>query len=122
MARVLIVDDEPLLCAELQETLEFEGFDVTAANCVGNALECCMGANFDIVVTDLKMPKRGGLELVKELKTRNYPATIYVVSGHGAETNKDQAEALGVAECFPKPLDADALIDAINQSLSDKEN
>lgn len=118
MTRVLIVDDEPLLCAELQETLEFEGFDVTSADCVSNALDHCVDVCFDVVVTDLKMPKRGGLELVKELQTQCYPAAIFVVSGHGAETNKEQANALGVKECFPKPLDADALIDAINQSLS----
>lgn len=116
MTRVLIVDDEPLLCEELQETLEFEGFDVTAADSVNAALDRCSYASFDVVVTDLKMPERGGLELVAELKTKGYPATIYVVSGHGAETNQEEATRLGVAECFAKPLDADALINAINQN------
>lgn len=117
MTRVLIVDDEPLLCEELQETLEFEGFDVTAAGSVNGALDHCADATFDVVVTDLKMPERGGLDLLRELKSQQYPATVFVVSGHGAETNKDQAMDLGASECFSKPLDADALIDAINQRI-----
>jgi len=117
MARVLIVDDEPLLCEELQKTLEFEGFDVTSAGSVNVALEHCVDANFDVVVTDLKMPERGGLELLKELKSHNYPAAIYVVSGHGAESNRDQAKDLGASECFAKPLDTDQLIEAIKQNL-----
>ena len=118
MTRVLIVDDEPLLRAELQETLEFEGFEVVEAGCVATALEQCHEVEFDVVVTDLKMPKRGGLELVSELSTSNYPAAIFVVSGHGAETNKERATELGVVECFPKPLDADSLIDAIHRSIN----
>lgn len=118
MTRVLIVDDEPLLCEELQETLEFEGFEVTAVNSVDSALHEVGAAEFDVVVTDLKMPERGGLELVEELKSRAYPATVYVVSGHGAETNKDRALALGVTDCFSKPLDTDVLIEAINQNLN----
>ena len=117
MARVLIVDDEPLLCEELLETLEFEGFDVMAAGSVNKALEHCDHSPFDVVVTDLKMPERGGLELLKELKSRNYPADIYVVSGHGADSNREQAKDLGATECFAKPLDTDELIDAINQNL-----
>lgn len=118
MAQVLIVDDEPLLCEELQETLEFEGFDVTAAGSVDRALGYCADAKFDVVVTDLKMPERGGLDLLRELKSQQYPATVFVVSGHGADTNRDKAKDLGAAECFSKPLDADALIDAINHSIS----
>jgi len=107
-----------LLCEELQETLEFEGFDVTAAGSVNKALDNCKDASFDVVVTDLKMPERGGLELLRELKSQDYPADIYVVSGHGAESNRSQAKELGATECFAKPLDTDQLIEVINQNLS----
>jgi len=118
MFRVLIVDDEPLLCEELQETLEFEGFDVTAVGSVNKALEHCKDTSFDVVVTDLKMPERGGLELLTELKSCDYAAHIYVVSGHGAESSRDQAKELGADDCFAKPLDPEVLIDAINQAVS----
>ncbi len=112
--RVLIVDDEPMLREELQESLELEDFEVSAAENVDVALKLCSDTDFDFVVTDLKMPKRGGMELIEELKNRNYGATCFVVSGHGAESNREKAIDFGAAACFAKPLDVDELINAIN--------
>lgn len=114
MTSVLIVDDEPMLREELQESLELEDFEVTSAESVDSALALCQSGSFDIVITDLKMPKRGGLELIAELKDRNYPARFFVVSGHGAESNREEALSLGATACFAKPLDVDDLIDVIN--------
>lgn len=114
MTRVLIVDDEPMLREELQESLELENFSVTTAETVEHALELCKSGDYDFVVTDLKMPHRGGLELIAELKQRNYPAKCIVVSGHGAESSRDQALSLGAKACFAKPLDVDDLINTIN--------
>lgn len=117
MTRILIVDDEPMLREELQESLEFEDFEVTQADGVNSALALCETNAFDAVVTDLKMPKRGGLELISELKCAGYPAKCFVVSGHGAESNRIEAERLGASACLAKPLDVDELIDAINREL-----
>lgn len=118
MTHILIVDDEPMLIEELQESLELEDFTVTTAEAVDAALQQCDRCSFDVVITDLKMPKAGGLELIRELKARDYPAIIFVVSGHGAESNREEAQGLGAAACFAKPLDVDDLIEAINQNLS----
>ena len=112
MNSVLIVDDEPFLREELQESLEFEGYDVLCAADVPEALELCASHAFDYVVTDLKMPKMGGLELLKALNESDQSARIFVVSGHGAESSKEDALRLGAKACFAKPLDTDALIEA----------
>lgn len=117
MTSVLIVDDEPMLRDELKEALEFEDFEVIATDSVSNAETLCTAREFDAVVTDLKMPKRGGLDLIATLKDRNYAAAIFVVSGHGAETNREKAEALGAAACFAKPLDVDELVHAITAHI-----
>lgn len=114
MTRVLIVDDEAALREELQEALELEDFEVTEAEDVNSALALCETTAFDVVVTDLKMPQRGGLELLAELKGGGYPARCFVVSGHGAESNSVEAKRLGASGCLAKPLDVDELIDAIN--------
>jgi CheY-like chemotaxis protein len=112
MALVLVVDDEPLLREELQESLEFEGYDVLTAADVPEALELCDQHSFDYVVTDLKMPKLGGLALLEALKNKGATSKIFVVSGHGAESNRDQALELGAAACFAKPVCTDSLIEA----------
>lgn len=114
MPQVLIVDDEPLLREELAEALEMEGFDVRTAESVPDALSKMDGVNFDTIVTDLKMPKIGGLELLEQLKKDNFTGNVVVVSGHGAESSRDKAMELGALACFAKPLDVDELIELID--------
>jgi CheY-like chemotaxis protein len=113
MSQVLIVDDEPLLREELAESLELEGFTVSTAESVPDALSKLDGAQFDTVVTDLKMPKIGGLELVRRLNEDNFPGIVVVVSGHGAQSSRDEAMSLGAHACFAKPLDVDELIELL---------
>lgn len=112
MQRVLIVDDEPFLREELQESLELEGYEVETAGSVPEGLSLCDKTDFDYVVTDLKMPKVGGLAFLREAQERQLKGRFFVVSGHGAETSRDEALSLGAVACFPKPLDVEELIDA----------
>jgi len=59
------------------------------------------------------MPHRGGLDLIRELAdTKNAPV-IFVLSGHGAESNRAEAKSLGATACFAKPVDPDDLSDHI---------
>lgn len=117
MTRVLLVDDEPMLLEELQEALELDDFNVVTAESVCRAEEIFEREIFDVVVTDLKMPKRGGLELIASLKPKRPDTLFFVVSGHGAKTNRETAESLGATDCFDKPLDVDKLVDAINERM-----
>lgn len=116
MTDILIVDDEEMIREELREALEFEDFAVTTASSAIEALEICDTAQFDVIVTDLKMPKMGGLDLLRELKARDVGSKLFVVSGHGAKSNEDEALALGAVACLSKPLDVDLLIENINSS------
>lgn len=116
MQRVLIIDDEPLLREELQDSLELEGFAVDAAASVPEGLTLCDEKEFDYVVTDLKMPKVGGLTFLREAQERNLKGRIFVVSGHGAESSRDEAMSLGAVACFAKPLDVDELIAAFSKT------
>jgi len=107
--KILLVDDEPILVEELQEALELEGFDVDTSHSVDTALTACEGTRYDLVVTDLKMPHRGGLDLLRALKGCEDAPTVFVLSGHGAKSNKEEATTLGAKECFSKPVDPDVL-------------
>lgn len=107
--KILLVDDEPILVEELQEALEFEGFDVDTSSSVDTALAACKTTCYDLVVTDLRMPQRGGLDLIRELRSESDSPIIFVVSGHGARSKRDEATSLGAMECFSKPVDPDEL-------------
>lgn len=113
--RVLLVDDEPLVREELQESLEFEGFEVDAAASVSDALTVCEAQSFDVVITDLKMPGAGGLDLLRALRDGGNPAKVMVLSGHGAASNRDEATGLGAVACFAKPVDVDELTEMIGK-------
>ena len=71
-----------------------------------------------MVVTDLKKPQATGLDLIRALGERENPPQIIVLSGHGAESNRAEATALGAADCFAKPVDPDDLIERIQEVLS----
>lgn len=114
--RLLLVDDEPLLTEELQESLEFEGFVVDTANSVPLALDACKNTRYNCVVTDLKMPHLGGLDLIRSLNEAGDPPIIFVLSGHGAESGRADAMSLGASECFAKPVDPDELSDRIKSA------
>jgi len=116
MASILIVDDEEMIREELSEALEFEEFDVTTAASAAEALEICVETAFDVIVTDLKMPKMGGLEFLRALREKKTEALLFVVSGHGAKSNEDEALDLGAIACLSKPLDVDLLIESINKN------
>lgn len=117
-ASILLVDDEPLVREELMEALEFEGFDVQAVGSVSEALSSCAATRFDLIITDLKMPKAGGLDLLQALKQMKDPPLAFVLSGHGAESNRVQATELGALDCFSKPVDPDDLIETINEHIA----
>ncbi|MEM7212596.1 MAG: response regulator [Pseudomonadota bacterium] len=116
-ASILLVDDEPMVREELMEALEFEGFDVEAVGSVADALEICATTAFDVIITDLKMPKAGGLDLLAALKDMNHRPLTFVLSGHGAQSNRVEAMNLGALECFSKPIDPDDLIEEIGKHL-----
>ncbi|SMX26248.1 Transcriptional regulatory protein FixJ [Pelagimonas phthalicica] len=118
MADVLLVDDEPLLCEELADSLELEGFDVAMEHSVPDALKVMEGKGFDVVVTDLKMPKVSGLDFLRALGERDYKGLIIVISGHGAETSRSDALELGAKACLAKPVDVDDVIEIIETHLS----
>ncbi len=117
MASVLIVDDEEMIREELREALEFEDYVVTTAESAIEALDICDDCKFDVIVTDLKMPKMGGLDFLQKLRDREVASKLFVVSGHGAKSNEDEALNLGASACLSKPLDVDILVENIQKYI-----
>lgn len=119
MKNVLVVDDEISLREEMAESLELEDFGVRTADSVQSALEIMETESFDVVVTDLKMPKRGGLDFIRDLGALNFGGMIIVASGHGAESSREEAIENGAVACLGKPIDIDELVSVINKNNID---
>lgn len=103
-ARVLIVDDEPLMRKLVRSILVREGYSVALAPSGTEALEKLGRTAFDIVITDLSMPDYDGFSLLTTMK-RTWPAvSVIVMTGFGDARTADEARRLGADEYVTKPF------------------
>ncbi len=110
MRRVLIVDDEQNLRHMLQTLLKREGYEPVGVASVDGALRELSERPYDIVITDLRMPGRGGMELVDEIRQRNLGATVVVMTAYGSRDIAIEAMKRGAYDYISKPFEADEII------------
>ena len=103
--RILAVDDEPVIGESIATLLEAPHRKIAVAANGQEALAMAAKQKYDVVITDHRMPRSGGLELVKKLRQRKYAGKIVVLSGHLSPDNIGIYEELDVDEVVGKPLD-----------------
>jgi CheY-like chemotaxis protein len=111
--RILGVDDEPVIGESIAYALEAPHRKIVVAKDGKEALALAAKQKFDVVITDHRMPRSGGLELVRKLRERKYTGKIVVLSGHLSPANIGVYEELDVDEVVGKPLDSTELRDLI---------
>ncbi len=113
--RILVVEDEKALAHMIAMMLGGPAAKVTTAKNGWEALIKIGVADkpFDVVITDHRMPRMAGLELVRQLRTKNFGGKILVVSGHLADEDIRAYEELNVDMMMTKPFDFDELQDAM---------
>ncbi len=116
MARILVVDDDPVDRMILESLLTQEGHDLTFAEDGARALALYRKHSFDLVVTDLVMPTFGGLRLIKEIIALAPDAAIIAISGMSPE-QLPLAEDYGARRVLRKPLTQDSLREAVSAVL-----
>ncbi len=104
MKTLLIVDDEELLLEALAFAFEEEGLKTHTAKSVEDALKILNIFEIDAILSDFKMPKRNGIELLKEIQTQRKSIPFTFMSGF-AEITDAEAKSLGAKGLIPKPLD-----------------
>lgn len=121
MATLLVVDDEKDMREYLQELLEDAGYEVTTAANGCEAIQLFKQNPFDIVITDLLMPKKDGAETIIELRFDYPDVKVIIVTGGGnnlkAEDHLELIEPLNVNYSFIKPVDSNRLLYVINKLL-----
>ena len=119
-ARVLVVDDDPEIVTFLATLLELEGIESQVATSAAAALEKLKLAVPSLVLLDIAMPDRDGLDLCRELKkdprTRDVP--VFVVSARPGKDVVERALAAGAEEFIRKPFENQELIARIRDRLS----
>ena len=122
MARILVIDDEPLILEMVQDMLEEAGHEVMTASNSHEGMARFKESPVKLVVTDLFMPEGGGLEGIQMFKT-NYPEVkIIVITGIDDRIRDGvmaAAQGLGADRMFAKPLRMADLLAAIDELLAE---
>lgn len=114
---LLIVDDETEILNMLRRHFEMDGFEVTLATGPLEAIELVKDKLFNLVLTDLKMPKMSGIELMREIKRINPLANVIMMTGYSNMSTVVECMGAGAVDYFVKPFnDLEALTLALEQA------
>ena len=103
--KVLVVDDDPVVGKSFHRVLsQDKGYVVITAHNAAEALERMREQEYDLVVTDIKMPGMDGVELAEEVRARRPWTPVVIVTGYGSLANEQRAHAAGVSAFVRKPL------------------
>jgi CheY-like chemotaxis protein len=123
MASILLVDDDNQLRSMLSQVLSRAGYEVQTAGDGYEASNLYRSHPTDLIITDLIMPEKEGLEMIRELR-RDYPmAKIIAMSGGGRNRAIDclaVARALGAQRVLKKPFSHSEILEAIRKTLEER--
>jgi DNA-binding NtrC family response regulator len=121
MAKILVCDDEKAIRRSIKEILEFEKHQVEEAEDGQIALNMAVKNHYDIILTDIKMPKLDGLELLNKLIENKIDAAIIIMSGHGTIETAVDAVKNGAYDYLAKPIDLNRLLVSVRNALEKSE-
>jgi len=116
--KILVVDDEPLVCEAVKMLLEFAGHEVIIAGDASEALELFEQGGFDLVITDYKMPGMKGDELAQALKARRPGQPVIMLTAHAEMIKTTAVPLAGVDQLVSKPFQFTDLQDAIKKATA----
>jgi DNA-binding response OmpR family regulator len=117
---VLVIDDDPVILELLRVNFEIEGFDVICATDGEDGLRRAQADQPDVVISDIMMPRRDGLQLLTELKAN--PATedlpVILLSAKAQKSEVQHGIDMGADDYITKPFDPLELIDRLNAVMA----
>jgi len=120
MVRVLVVDDEELARFAIREILEDAGFEVDEAENGRVGIEKQKAFPFDLIITDIIMPEKEGVEMIIDLKKDFPELKIIAISGGGRTRNLDflkLSERFGAGQILTKPFTEAQLLESVKKML-----
>jgi DNA-binding NtrC family response regulator len=115
---VLIIDDEAAIRESLQTLLEFDGYDVDAAADGESGLARAGERAFDLILLDLALPDRNGLDLLAELRSHDSQISVIMITAYGTVENAVAAMQAGAVNFVQKPWDNEKLLADIRAAVA----
>ncbi len=121
MSRLLIVDDEKDTRKVLGQMLRAAGYEVVEAGEVDAAMDICQSSTIDLIIADILMPGKSGLELIRDIQQLFPAMKIVAISGgfdYGIRSSLPLADTLGVQCTLAKPFSVEDLLGAVKTTLA----
>jgi len=125
MKKILIIDDEPNILLMLKKMLEKSGFEIDLAPNGLEGIRLFKESNADLVITDIIMPEKEGLETIRDMRQIKPDLKIIAMSGGGkvsAENYLGAAKIFGAAKLVAKPFTRSEMISAVEELLGKSQN
>jgi nitrogen regulation protein NR(I) len=116
-ARILLIEDDASLAGNLCDVLKEDGFKVTVCNRGDEGLRRASNDECDVVLTDLRLPGLGGLELVRQLHDTQPRLPVVLMTAHGTIETAIEATKLGAYDYLQKPFEMPALIGVLRRAV-----
>lgn len=117
MPKILIIDDEKSIRNTLKEILSYEGYDVSEAPDGAEGIKLAEKDKFDIILSDIKMPKMDGIEVLEKLQEITPETPVVMISGHGNIETAVEAIRKGAFDYISKPLDLNRMLVTIRNAM-----
>ena len=117
MNRILVVDDSANTRKIIQRNLSEKGYKVFTTADVNNAIQILNSISIDLVITDLKMPKVSGIELIKHVRENNKDSEVIMITGYPSIESAVEAVKIGAQDYLTKPFTNEELFKAVKKAL-----
>lgn len=117
MNQILVVDDEQAMRLAISESLTRKGYSVVTAEDGHDAIEKVRNGSFRMVITDVKMPKSDGMEVLRFVKEVSPETPVVMVTAFGAISHAVEAMKIGASDYIVKPFSSDVLESTVRRSL-----
>jgi len=118
---ILIVDDEPSMRIALSESLESCGYEVETADSGEDALAKFQEGKFEVVITDMKMPGMGGMDVLRSIRKSSSKTPVVVMTAYGTVNTAVEAMKEGAADFIMKPFSVDHLESIVKKVVIEKD-
>jgi len=115
--KALVIDDEQIVLDSVSKILTDENYEVDVSLSGREGLNRAIEKDYDIVLTDIRMPDIGGMRVLRDVKRAKPSLPVVIITGYASVKSAVQAMKLGAADYIEKPFTPDQLLKAVDAAL-----
>ena len=120
-AKILIIDDERVVCNGCKLALSDKGYSIDICMTGEAGLESVLEGRYDVVLLDMKLPDKDGMEILKKARSERPGTYIIVMTGYSTVQNAVEAMKVGAFDYIAKPFTDDELVMAVEKAIEKKQ-